>query len=290
MSYRKRGEYMETDLLDQQTRYMEAIQDFCLMDDTFMQVVFADKDCVQLLVDTIFQKHIEIAFFQSQYNLKNLHGRSLIVDILVQTTDGKRINIEVQRNKDGAHPRRAAFHESLIDADVSRPKDKWQEMSDVTVVFICDCDVLGCGEAIYHIHSRCNETGQYVEDGMEKIYVNGKRQDDTDLGRLMHDFYCTKAEDMYYEVLREEIRYFKEEKGGQQAMCEIMDRLIKENEEKARLEGEALGRLEGERIGEVKGKLDLIKTYAIAKDLTFVEAMMDLHVSKQDQSLIMRYL
>ena len=163
-------------------------------------------------------------------------------------------------------------------------------MSDVTVVFICDCDVLGCEEAIYHVHSRCDETGQYVEDGMEKIYVNGKRQDDTDLGRLMHDFYCTKAEDMYYEVLREEVRYFKEEKGGQQAMCEIMDRLIKENEEKARLEGEALGRLEGERIGEVKGKLDLIKTYAIAKDLTFVEAMMDLHVSKQDQSLIMRYL
>ena len=151
-------------------------------------------------------------------------------------------------------------------------------MSDVTVVFICDCDVLGCEEAIYHVHSRCDETGQYVEDGIEKIYVNGKRQDDTDLGRLMHDFYCTKAEDMYYEVLREEVRYFKEEKGGQQAMCEIMDRLIKENEEKARLEGETLG------------KIDLIKTYAAAKDMTFVEAMMDLHVSKQDQSLIMRYL
>ncbi|MFR7591758.1 MAG: hypothetical protein ACLUVC_09960, partial [Longibaculum sp.] len=68
------------------------------------------------------------------------------------------------------------------------------------------------------------------------------------------------------------------EKGGQQAMCEIMDRLVKESEEKARLEGETLG------------KIDLIKTYAEAKDMTFVEAMMDLHVSKQDQSLIMRYL
>ena len=159
-------------------------------------------------------------------------------------------------------------------------------MSDVTVVFICDCDVLGCEEAIYHIHSRCDETGQYVEDGMEKIYVNGKRQDDTDLGRLMHDFYCTKAEDMYYEVLREEVRYFKEKKGGQQAMCEIMDRLVKENEEKARLEGEALGRLEGERIGEMK----VIRNYAAVNDISFVEAMMKLHIPKQDQKLIMRYL
>ena len=145
-----------------------------------------------------------------------------------------------------------------------------------------------------HIHSRCDETGQYVEDGIEKIYVNGKRQDDTDLGRLMHDFYCTKAEDMYYEVLREEVRYFKEEKGGQQAMCEIMDRLVKENEEKARLEG----KIEGERIGEVRGKLEgerigemkVIRNYAAANDISFVEAMMKLHISKQDQKLIMEYL
>ncbi len=61
-------------------------------------------------------------------------------------------------------------------------------------------------------------------------------------------------------------------------MCEIMDRLMKENIEKARLEGE--------RIGEMK----VIRNYAAANDLSFAEAMMELHISKQDQKLIMEYL
>ena len=33
------------------------------------------------------------------------------------------------------------------------------------------------------------------------MYVNGAYCGDTPLGKLMHDFSCTNAADMYYEVL-----------------------------------------------------------------------------------------
>ena len=48
-------------------------------------------------------------------------------------------------------------------------------------------------------------------DGLHILYVNGEYQDvETPVGRLMHDFYCTKSEDMYSKVLADEVKYLKE--------------------------------------------------------------------------------
>lgn len=47
-------------------------------------------------------------------------------------------------------------------------------------------------------------------DGSHIIYVNGENRDNTSLGCLMHDFFCTKAQNMHYNILAEKIRYFKE--------------------------------------------------------------------------------
>lgn len=33
------------------------------------------------------------------------------------------------------------------------------------------------------------------------LYVNGEYRGDSDIGRLMHDFHCTRAEDMNFEKL-----------------------------------------------------------------------------------------
>ena len=50
-------------------------------------------------------------------------GRSISIDVLVK--DGDTINIEVQRDTKGAHPKRARFHGSLIDANTSFPNEQW---------------------------------------------------------------------------------------------------------------------------------------------------------------------
>lgn len=41
----------------------------------------------------------------------------------------------------------------------------------------------------------------------------------------MHDFHCKNADDMYYNVLAQRVRYFKEDKEGTETMCKIMDEL-----------------------------------------------------------------
>ncbi|MBR1854877.1 MAG: hypothetical protein IJ794_17320 [Lachnospiraceae bacterium] len=41
-----------------------------------------------------------------------------------------------------------------------------------------------------------------------------KRAGATELGRLMHDFFCTNPDNMHYEELAQKVRYFKEDEKG----------------------------------------------------------------------------
>ena len=44
-----------------------------------------------------------------------------------------------------------------------------------------------------------------------------------ELGKLMHDFSCTNANDMYFDVLAKKVRYFKEDERGIEVMCKVME-------------------------------------------------------------------
>lgn len=76
------------------------------------------------------------------------------------------------------------------------------------VSFITEHDVLNGGLPIYHIKRIVEETGDHFHDESEIIYVNASIQDETPLGRLMHDFMCRDYHDMHYGILRNEVQYF----------------------------------------------------------------------------------
>lgn len=52
--------------------------------------------------------------------------------------------------------------------------------------------------------------------------MNGAYRGDSDIGKLMHDFCCTKAEDMNFGLMAERTRYLKEDPKGY-SMEEIAD-------------------------------------------------------------------
>ena len=55
------------------------------------------------------------------------------------------------------------------------------------------------------------------------MYVNGNYKGDDTVGRLMHDFGCKEAKDMYYPELAKGVKHFKEE-GGWERMCEAVEK------------------------------------------------------------------
>ena len=66
------------------------------------------------------------------------------------------------------------------------------------------------------------------EGGPHILYVNAARQDDTPLGRPMHDFTCIDPSAMHYRVLAERIRHFKEDDGGIETMGDSYQRFMDE--------------------------------------------------------------
>ena len=52
--------------------------------------------------------------------------------------------------------------------------------------------------------------------------MNGEYRGESNLGKLMHDFNCTQASDMNFELMADWTRYLKENPKGVNEMCHIM--------------------------------------------------------------------
>ena len=148
------------------------------------------------------------------------------MDIYAKDTAGKRYNIEVQREDKGAGAKRARYNSSILDVNSLLAGEEWGCLPETYVIFITENDVLGGNEAIYHVERVIKETGNDFFDGAHILYVNGAYRDDSPIGKLMHDFSCKNPDDMYFKILADKTRYYKEDAKGVAAMCKIMEELI----------------------------------------------------------------
>ena len=224
----------ELDLERKRLEDLRRIQSLRLLDDDFMNKVFEDKACAEFLLQIILERtDLTVQKVHSQHNLKNLQGRSVRLDILATDEAGRVYNIEVQRSDKGAGAKRARYNSSLIDANITEPGDNYENLSETYVIFITEHDVLKAGQPIYHIDRMIQETNALFGDGSHILYVNAQIKDNTALGQLMHDFACTKAEEMHYPILAKRVRYFKEEQEGVATMSRIFEEIKREAAQEA---------------------------------------------------------
>ena len=224
----------ELDLERKRLEDLRRIQSLRLLDDDFMNKVFEDKACAEFLLQIILERtDLTVQKVHSQHNLKNLQGRSVRLDILATDEAGRVYNIEVQRSDKGAGAKRARYNSSLIDANITEPGDNYENLNETSVMFITEHDVLKAGQPIYHIDRMIQETSASFGDGSHILYVNAQIKDNTALGQLMHDFACTKAEEMHYPILAKRVRYFKEEQEGVATMSRIFEEIKREAAQEA---------------------------------------------------------
>lgn len=215
------------DPIGYRSKDLEIIRNFRLIDDDFLTIVFDNKDCAELLIRVILSRNdLTVVRVVCQHVLKNLYGRSVRLDIYAEDSDGNAYNIEVQRDDRGAGVRRARYNSSLMDAAITDPGDDYDTLAETYVILITENDVFGDGLPIYHLDRMITETGRQINDGSHIIYVNSQIRDETALGRLMHDFWCTSHEDMHYDVLANRVRYFKTEEEGVASMCKAIEDLV----------------------------------------------------------------
>ena len=76
----------------------------------------------------------------------------------------------------------------MLTAKESNPRDRFEDVSELYVVYISEFDFLEGGRTIYHIEKRIRETEQVVDDGLHEIFVNTVVDDGTDIAELMACF------------------------------------------------------------------------------------------------------
>ena len=111
-----------------------------------------------------------------------------------------------------------------------------EKLPESKVIFIVDDESEKNVEPILHIKRTVKETGKNYDDKSEIIYINALIQEDTELGKLMHDFHCSRADDMYSEVLANRVRELKETQEGVKFMCKEIDKIYPAGEIRGKYE------------------------------------------------------
>jgi len=252
---------MKKDRERKRREILQRIRGSRLMDDEFMTKCFEDNaECTELVLRIVMDKDdLKVKSARTQYTIKNLQGRSVRLDIFADDSRNRKYNIEVQKSEKGAGAKRARYNSSLMDANVILPGDDVELLPENYVIFITEGDLFRKGLPVYHIDRIVEETGMPFGDASHILYVNGVYRGGDPIGRLMHDFSCTDADDMNYGKLSERVRYFKETEEGVKAMSKAMEELakkwaeeeIQERNEEVALELLQLGRMDYEEIASV---------------------------------------
>lgn len=154
---------------------------------------------------------LQLVSCETQADLKRVTGaRSILLDAYGTDSTGKKYDIEVQR------------------ADIGAGQD-FSKLPDTYVIFITENDYYGEKQPLYSVQNIITTTGKPFDDGTHILYVNGEYRGDSEIGKLMHDFNCTQADDMIFPLMAEKTRYLKENPKGVSEVCKQMEDLRNES-------------------------------------------------------------
>ena len=265
-----------------QTR--EEIQKLTLMNNAFMNLALEDNvPCVEEMLRIILSKPDLVVKTARTQKMFQGFKRSIYLDIYAEDSKGVIYNIEIQQADEGADPRRARFHNGMIDVHSLKAGQDFQELPECYVIFITLKDVLGLNKTIYTIHRYIDEELEAFNDGSHIIYINGSAKDDgTEIWKLIHDLRCTRADEMYFPRLAARVKFLKEDQEGITMVSnyfeELQAKAVKEAEEKATKKAQqqekenlvlnllTLGKLTLEEIAKCSG-LTLKKVQMLANTL-----------------------
>ncbi len=142
-------------------------------------------------------------------------ARSICLNAYATDNAGKKYDVEVQRADNGADPHRAKISFQCDGRGKSGTKNRdYKELPGYLYFAITENDYYKGWRAGLYDQNMNLTLNRPFNDGAHILYVNGEYRDDSEIGRLMHDFNCTSADEMNFELLAERTRYLKENPKG----------------------------------------------------------------------------
>lgn len=209
-------------------KYADKMKHLNPIDDEFFSKMAEDPNfCQEVLRIVMEDPGLIVQELIPQNSVKNLQGRSVILDSFCKTSDNQHCNIEVQKENDDDHIRRVRYNGSCITVNITNTGSKFKQVPDVCVIFISKSDIFKGNHPLYHVDSVIRETGEIINDGWKRVFLNTKVKDGSDVSRLMTIFTEDDAyDDQRFPYTSARKHLFKETPKGENEMSDIVREIV----------------------------------------------------------------
>ena len=257
--------------------YWERIQNMRLMDDAFMRAALKDNiEAAQLILRIILgNPDLKVVRIKTQVEVKNLYGRSIWMDADVMDSKGNLFDVEMERDKYRASPKRLRYHSAMRDTSSLKEGEDFEKLPTSYIIFVTEEDRWGKGLPLYHVDRKIEETGEdFFGDCCHFIYVNGAYKGDDPIGLLMADLRERDPNKMHYPELAKRVAALKNSEEEVKKMCQAMEITYQE----------------GQRDGLLKGYARSVKSLMRRRGVSSLEAMDDLEIPEEDRQACAEYM
>lgn len=229
----------------------KSLQDLTLLDRFLFAEVMEDPKTFENILSIILGEDISIKGRpQSEHeNRTSPLKRQVRLDVWAEDETDAVYNVEAQKENTKNLPHRSRFYQALIDSKLLDPGEvDFSNMKDCYSIIIAPFDLFGRGLYQYTFQMTCAETGQPLEDGATRIFLNthGKNSEDIspELKKLLYYMEHTTEEISCSTSRLQEIKNHvnivkSSEEIGVKYMQEWEEKILEKR--KARAEGRAEG-------------------------------------------------
>ena len=205
------------------------VKELTPMDNNFFQKIAEDINSIEEIIQVILQnKTLKIVKVIPQNDIKNLQGRSVVLDALCEDESKKFYNVEVQIADNDNHLRRVRYNASCVTANITDTGIKFEKVPDLYVIYISAFDMFESGRTIYHVEPTIHETGQKIDNGLHEIYVNTAVDDGTEIAELMQCFLQSRIENEKFKNLKKRVEYLKDDEKEVHEMAGVIEEYANE--------------------------------------------------------------
>ena len=230
----------------------------------FKEVMKSNKGLCKRLVGSIMQQDIEdIVYIDTEKTLQPYYdSRGIRLDVILADKNHTRYNLEMQAKNvigdtgEALLPKRTRYYQSVIDMDMLKKGQDFDELDPLVLIFICTFDMYKEGRYVYTFKSRCLENLELElanDVTVKLVNAKGKHgQVNTLLKNFLRYVMTDKPVDEFTEDVARQIVAVKNDPIARRDYMVLATR-IKDARRAGYVEGEAKGRADGLAEGREEG-------------------------------------
>ena len=188
-----------------------------ITNDYMFGTVFRDKEkCKELLQRILKIRLVEIEVVEPQKIMKTtLIGKGIRIDIYAKDSKGNVYDIEMQTTEETDLHLRTRYYHSEMDSYQIRAGQKYFNLKQSVVIFICTFDPFADDRSIYTFESVCIENKDLVLADKRRTYfvnIKGNREGiSEDTTKLLDYFKTGQPTDSYTESIQNEVELIRDD-------------------------------------------------------------------------------